>query len=260
MNEAPLVTIVTAVWNNKKDMHSVIESVSGQDYPNIEYIVVDGGSTDGTLDVIRFYEDKISRWVSEKDQGIYDAINKGIRMARGEIVAILNSDDFYARKDVISKVVLALKQDNADVCWGDLVYIDPIESDKVIRYWKSMPFTSDAFTRGWVPPHPAFFVKKEIYEKYGLYDIDFSIAADYEMMLRLLEKNKCKSSYIPEILVKMRQGGVSNKSLHARIKSAQECLRAWKKNEIKINPVVPLIVRPLRKISQYFFKDVFNSR
>jgi len=206
MKNSPLVSIITVVLNRKDTIEFAIKSVLSQTYSNIEYIIVDGGSTDGTVDVIKKYNKYILKWISEPDNGIYDAMNKGIKMARGQIIGILNSDDVYADNKVIEVVVKAIEENNADCCWSDLVYVDRENTDKIIRYWKSSEFKEEKLKRGWMPPHPTFFVKKWVYEKYGYFNLDFPIAADYELMLRLLEKYKIRSCYIPKVLVNTRHG------------------------------------------------------
>lgn len=253
MEKYPLVSIITAVLDNKNYIKTAIESVLSQKYANIEYIIIDGGSKDGTLDVINGYKDKIARIISEKDKGIYDAMNKGIRHASGEIIGILNSDDFYCDNEIIKTIVSEMEKKNADACWGDLVYVEKENTNKVIRYWKSSDYTPEKFKKGWVPPHPTFFVKKKIYDKYGLFNLDFPIAADYEIMLRFLEKNKVKPCYVSKTMVKMRIGGKSNKNLLNIVKGAIECFRSWKINKLSVNPIVPLIVRPALKLVQYFW-------
>jgi len=244
------VSIITVVLNRKDTIEDAIRSVLNQSYKNIEYIIVDGGSTDGTVDIINKHKDKISKFVSEKDRGVYDGMNKGIKLASGEIVGILNSDDVYADDKVIERVVAEMTRKNTDVCWGDLVYVDAKDTDKVIRYWKSSEYKKGKFRRGWMPPHPTFFVKKWAYEKYGEFSLDFPISADYELMLRFLEKYKVKSCYIPQVLVKMRIGGKSNKGIKNIIKANLECYQAWKVNGLKINPL-RIFLKPLSKIPQY---------
>jgi len=159
MQRLPLVSIITTVFNGKETIEETIKSVLGQSYPNIEYIVTDGGSTDGTLEIIKVHRDKISKFISEKDQGIYDGMNKGIKMAAGEIIGILNSDDVYASDNVIEMVVRKIEDNNVDVCWGDLVYVDKNDLNKIIRYWKSFDYKEGKFQKGWHPPHPAFLLK-----------------------------------------------------------------------------------------------------
>lgn len=247
------VSIITVVWNNADTIKDAIESVLNQTYKNIEYIIVDGGSTDGTIEVIQSYGNKISKFISEKDEGIYDAMNKGIKLATGDIVGILNSDDFYKSNDVIETVVREFMSKDIDCLYGDLEYVDKNDTSKVIRYWKSNPYKEGLFQKGWHPPHPTFFVKREIYYKYGMFNTNFKIAADYELMLRFLEKYKIKSSYIPKVLVRMRLGGASNRNLINIIKANIECYKAWKVNNLSVNPISILIAKPFSKLLQYKF-------
>jgi glycosyltransferase len=248
-----LVSVITAVLNAADTIEDCIRSVQSQTYNNIEHIVLDGGSTDGTREIIQKYRDKLSKVVSEPDKGMYDAINKGLRFAKGEIICILNSDDFYAHEKVLEGVVNVFKKYNVDSCYGDLVYVDKKDTTKVIRYWKSNQYRDGMMRYGWHPPHPAFFVKKEIYEKFGYFNTDFKIASDYEIMLRFLEKYKISTYYIPEVLVKMRIGGKSNKNLKNVLTVTIEEYRAWKINGFK-NGFLPALLIKMRKIPQFFLK------
>ncbi len=207
------VSIITVVYNGKNTIEDCLKSIYSQTYPAIEHIVVDGGSTDGTLDIIKRNKKSISKWISEPDKGIYDALNKGIKMAAGDIIGFLHADDVYAHDKVIETVVSNMKKYNVDSCYGDLLYVDKNNTNKIIRYWKSQPYRNGLFRKGWMPPHPTFFVKKEVYEKYGYFNTNFKIASDYELMLRFLHKYKISTCYIPEVLIKMRLGGASNRSL-----------------------------------------------
>ncbi len=174
------ISFIIVVYNSKNTIKETIESVLHQDYPLIEYIIIDGQSNDGTLDIIKMYKDKISKLISEKDNGIYDAMNKGIKLANGDIIGILNSDDIFENNKVISKVVKIFKTNSINSLYADLKYVNRYDTDKIIRYWKSSPFIKNSFKNGWHPPHPTFFVKKEIYEKYGYYNLNFKISADFE--------------------------------------------------------------------------------
>ncbi len=252
------VSIITVVLNNKDTIEDCMLSVFNQSYPDIEYIVIDGGSVDGTLDVIKKHESKIAKWVSEPDRGIYDAMNKGIGLASGDIVGILNSDDFYAHNRAIERVVSVIERHQAESCYGDLVYVDKLNPNKIVRYWKSRPFNKNLFKKGWMPPHPAFFCRRGIYQKYGLFKEELRIAADYEMMLRLLYKFECSTVYIPEVLVKMRTGGNSKPSFYNTIKANRECYKAWTMNDLDAS-ILTYALKPLSKITQYFYpsKDFF---
>jgi glycosyltransferase involved in cell wall biosynthesis len=226
-----------------------LDSVRDQDYPDIEHIIVDGLSKDQTLKVVGEYP-HITTVVSEKDNGIYDAMNKGISMVKGDIVGILNSDDFYAGKDVISRVVNTFSKTGCDAVYGDLVYVDKDNIDKVVRYWKAGSYKSDAFKWGWMPPHPTLFVSRRVYEKYGLFNLDLTTAADYELMLRFIHKNQIKLEYIPELLVKMRSGGASNITIAHRFKANRADKSAWTMN--KLRPFwFTIYLKPLRKLSQF---------
>ncbi|MDD2889025.1 MAG: glycosyltransferase family 2 protein [bacterium] len=248
------VSIITVSFNSKDFINHAIESVLSQTYKNIEYIIIDGGSTDDTIDIIKEYKDKITKFVSEPDNGIYDAMNKGLKMATGDIIGILNSDDFYADNSVIETVVKNIKNKNADACWGDLFYIDKENISKIVRNWKSSKYSKNNFGKGWMPAHPTFFVKRWVYEKYGYFNLDFPISADYEIMLRFLERYKIKSCYIQKVLVKMRTGGNSNKNMKNIIRANIECYNAWKVNGLRANPII-FIIKPLLKVFQYpFFK------
>jgi len=243
--------VITAVFNGAKTIQDCIKSVSGQIYPNIEHIIIDGGSTDGTLEVIKRYTEKRVNIVSEPDNGIYDALNKGIRQASGEVIGLLYSDDFYAHDRVIEKVADIFMKYNIDSCYGDLQYVDKNNPDKVIRYWKSSQYRHGKFKYGWMLPHPTFFVKKEIYNKYGYFNTNFKIAADYELMLRFLEKHKISTYYTPEVFIKMRIGGTSNRNIKNLIIKSNEDYRAWKVNNLN-GGFYTILLKNLCKIPQFF--------
>lgn len=242
------ISIITPSFNSEKTIENTIKSVLNQTYKDIEYIIIDGGSKDNTLAIINKYKSRITEVISEPDKGIYDAMNKGIKLATGEVVGILNSDDLYFDEYVVENVVKVFKENPIDCLWGNLVYFKN-DSNKFIRIWKGGKYKPGIFKTGWVPPHPTFFVKKEIYKKYGYFRLDFPIAADYELMLRFLEKYKIKGYYLPRFLVKMRVGGTSNK-LKNIIKGNLECIRAWKENNLRICILTP-ILRILRRIFQF---------
>ena len=253
MIKNPKISIITVSYNSQSTIKHTIDSVSSQTYKNKEYILIDGASQDWTLDILDFKKDEIDNFVSEKDDGIYDAMNKGIKAATGDIVGILNSDDFYYNQDVLSKVAKVFEETNCDCLYGDLIFVNKGDARKIVRYWKSGKFEKNLMTKGWMLPHPTFFVKKEIYQKHGLYNTNLKSAADYEMILRLLHKEKIIVEYIPEILIKMRVGGESNASILNRLKGNNEDNIAWDLNGLKKPPFIRFI-KPLRKISQFFRK------
>ena len=247
------VSIITAVLNNRKTIDDCMQSIINQTYKHRESIVIDGGSTDGTRDLLEKYENSMTRIVSERDNGIYDAMNKGIKLATGDVIGILNSDDIYNDVTVIESVANAIMENNVDSCYGDLVYVDKKNTDKIIRYWKSQPYRDGLFKKGWMPPHPTFFVKREVYRKYGYFNTDFKIAADYELMLRFIEKYKISTCYIPEVLIKMRMGGMSNRSLTNLFIKSSEDHKAWKINNLN-GGIYTILLKNLCKLPQFINK------
>ncbi len=243
------ISIVTAAYNSAATIKDTIESVLSQDYPNIEYVVADGGSKDGTVEILKSYGDKI-KWVSEKDSGIYEAMSKGVKMATGDVVGIMGSDDFYPDNQAISRVVKAFEDSKADSVYGDLYYVDAVDTNKIVRNWKSGKYNRERFLNGWMPPHTAFFLKKSAYDTYGLYDTSYQSAGDYELMLRMLYKHNVSSFYIPAVLMKMRTGGNSNASIKNRIRANKEDRRAWEMNGIKPRWYT-LYAKPISKIFQW---------
>jgi len=245
------ISIITAVFNGAETIEDCMKSVDRQTYHNIEHIIIDGGSEDGTIEVIERYRDKIAKVISETDNGIYDAMNKGLRLATGDIIGILNSDDIYADHAVIADVVKCVEERKVDTCYGDIMYVEREDVNKVIRYWKSDDFYKERLRRGWMPPHPAFFVKRSIYERYGLLNLDFPLAADYELMIRFLYKYDVSTTYIPRVLVKMRMGGTSKPGMYT-LGAIRENYRAWKVNGLKY-PITHLL-KPFSKIVQFVNK------
>jgi glycosyltransferase len=247
------VSIITPVFNNRETVGDCLRSVLRQTYPNIEYLVIDGGSTDGTTEVIESYRAKIAQWVSEPDTGIYSALNKGLNLATGEAVGILHSDDIYAHDRVVEKVVEAFGKSGADSVYGDLKYVDKNNPNRVVRRWKSSPFIPGKFRHGWMPPHPTFFVKRRIFENYGGFNENLRIAADYELMLRFLEKHRISTHYLPEFLIHMRMGGVSNRGIKNILLKSREDLLAWKLNGLS-SSIYTIPLKNLSKIPQFFMK------
>ena len=244
------VSIITPVFNGKKTIRETINSVLSQEYRNIEHIVIDGYSTDGTLEMISDYNHRIAKVVSEPDRGIYDALNKGIQLSTGDIIGILHSGDLYAHDRVLQRVVDGFENQNKDSCYGDLQYVDQNDPQRVIRRWKSSCYRDGKFKLGWMPPHPTFFVKREIYEKYGSFNKGFRIAGDYELMLRFLAKQKISVFYIPEVLVKMRMGGISNRSVKDLWVKSREDYKAWKINRLRGSLFI-ILLKNLSKLPQF---------
>jgi len=245
------ISIITITFNSESTIEQTIQSVVNQSYPDIEYIIIDGKSTDNTLQIIEKYRSKIHIVVSEKDKGLYDALNKGIKLATGDVIGFLHSDDFYINFEVIQKYADTFIKNKVDAVYSDLYYVDKNATDKIIRKWKSGSYHSKAFLNGWMPPHPTFFVKKELYTKYGSFNLDFKSAADYELMLRFIHKHKISLGYLPEYTVKMRVGGKSNVSAKNRIAANLEDRMAWKTNGLKPR-FYTLYLKPLRKLLQFF--------
>jgi glycosyltransferase involved in cell wall biosynthesis len=229
-----------------------MQSVGEQDYPLIDHIIVDGASKDNTLQIVKEFAHHISV-ISEKDEGIYDAMNKGIRAAKGDIIGILNSDDVYMGPDVISEIVDVFRDPTVQCCYADLQYVDSRNAKRVTRVWRSGYYKGNSFHWGWMPPHPTFFVRKSVYEQFGLYNHNMRSSADYEMMLRLLLNHQLKTAYIPRIIVKMRTGGVSNASIRNRFRANREDREAWRINGLKPY-FFTLYLKPLRKINQFIKK------
>lgn len=244
------ISIITITYNSEKTLDDTIKSVLSQTYNDIEYIIVDGNSKDSTVDIVKSYGDKISTFVSEKDSGIYDAMNKGLHLATGDVVGILNSDDIYFDEHVIEKVMSEFQKENVDSVYGDLYYVKPENVNELVRYWKSSDFVKGSFAKGWHPPHPSFFVKREAYEKYGTFDLNMKVSADFELMLRFLEKFKISTLYLPEVIVRMRTGGESNRSIGNIIKGNKSILKAFEKNQIRVNKLLYPFYRFVPKIIQ----------
>lgn len=244
------ISIVTVTYNSEAFLQTCIDSVVNQKHVDIQHIIIDGCSQDRTLDIIEKNLSNISTYISEPDRGIYDAMNKGLRLATGDIVGILNSDDFYPQQDILADVERAFQDESVQCVYGNLQYVDRFNTNKVKRNWTAGAYFRKSFLNGWMPPHPSFFVRREIYEQYGNFDLSFKTSADYELMLRFLYRHSLNAVYLPRILVKMRSGGLSNSSFNHRLIANKEDLRAWKKNHLKPK-VYTMLLKPLRKIPQY---------
>jgi len=244
------ISIITVVWNNKNSIKNAIDSVLNQTYKNIEYIIIDGVSTDGTIEIVRSYGDKVSKFLSEPDSGLYDAMNKGIFLATGDVVGILNSDDFYIDDQVIQRVVKEFEVKDVDSVYADLEFVKPVNLDKTVRYYDSSKFNPSKFAYGWMPAHPTFFVKRDIYKKYGVFRADLKIAADFDILARFLFTHKISYSYMQEVLVKMRLGGVSTSFNNIWIINIEQ-LQVCRDNHINTNIFKILLKYPI-KILGYF--------
>lgn len=233
-----MISIITATFNSAKTLKDTIQSVLRQTNKDFEYLIIDGGSTDETIDIVKSYESEFSgrlKWVSEKDQGIYDAMNKGIKMASGDVVGILNSDDYFTSDDILQTVDNAFKSHEIDAIYGDIHFIRDGNPQKCIRYYSSRMFRPFCLRFGFMPAHPSFYCKREIFDKAGLYSLDYKIGADYEMMVRLFKRHKIKSLYVNKDFVTMRTGGASNNNVRSRLTLIEEDVKACRVNGIYTN-------------------------
>lgn len=242
------ISVVTPVYNDPRLKRSIESVLEQRDTPPVELIVVDGESDDETVDVIESHRKNIDVLIREKDNGIYDAMNKGIQAAEGDLVGILNADDRYADPNVLRDVVEQVEATGAAACYGDLVYVDG--ADNIVRYWQSGEFSRKRMRLGWMPPHPTLFLRREIYESYGCFDTSFEIAADYDLILRLLLNGDVDTTYIDRVLVRMATGGKSNESLRNILKSNYEVYRSWNKNDLS-GGLLTAIIKPISKLPQF---------
>jgi len=226
------LSIVTAVFNRADTIADALASVQAQSYRPVEHLIQDGGSSDGTLDLIKARETDATHLVSEPDRGLYDAINKGISRASGDVIGLMHSDDFFAHDKVLERIAEVFQDRDIDGVYGDLDYVSAVNSDKVIRHWRSGPYNQALLKRGWMPPHPTLYLRCEVFETWGLYDTSFQIAADYDAMLRYLWRGNIRLAYLPEVLVKMRVGGESNRSLGRVLRKSGEDYRALRRNGV----------------------------
>lgn len=254
MKEA-CISVITVTYNSEKTLQETINSIRDQKYPKLEYIVVDGGSNDSTIEIIKRNSDIITYWVSEPDKGLYDAMNKGIFIAKGEIIGILNSDDIYANSKILKTINSKYQNHSSDLIYGNLGLYDQ-KLKRKIRNWKSSYFIKNNFRKGWHPPHPSLFVSKNCYEKVGCYDLNYRICADFEFMLRAFEVFNCTFTYIDVEIVKMRHGGKSTGSLKNIIDGNLQIYSAFKKNNYKVSPfyfVLRVIPKIREALNQYYY-------
>lgn len=247
------ISIITATCNSEQSIHSALNSISTQTYKNVELVVIDGASKDNTVSKIKETFTGYLKIISEKDNGIYDALNKGIAKAKGDVIGFVHSDDFLASKEILSKITHIFQDEKVDGVYGDLQYVNKKDTSKVIRYWKSEAFKPELLKKGWMPAHPTLFLKKEVYEKHGLFNLNYNIAADYDLMLRIFSDPTLKFKYLPEVITKMRVGGASNRSLKNIKLKSQEDLKALRANGIKY-PMKVLLQKNLSKLNQFVKK------
>ncbi|MFU0865339.1 glycosyltransferase family 2 protein [Kluyvera ascorbata] len=246
------VTIITATYNSQKTIRDTLLSLERQSYHDIEYIVVDGASTDSTLEIIKNTSSRVSTIISEPDKGIYDALNKGIKVSSGDVIGFLHSDDLFAYDDAVKDLVEAFQLTGRDAIYGDLEYVSYADVHKRIRLWKSGYYNRIKIKLGWMPPHPAFYMKRSCYDTFGGFSLKYRISADYDSLLRYILKNKVSISYLSKIIVKMRVGGISNRSLSSMFKKSSEDIQIMKNNNL-IWPLA-LALKNLSKLPQFFKK------
>jgi glycosyltransferase involved in cell wall biosynthesis len=248
------ITIITIVFNKEKEIEQTIQSVLNQNYSDIEYIIVDGGSTDSTLSVIERYRSNISKLISEPDLGIYDALNKGIDNASGEVIGMVHAGDMLFNNNVISDLVQCFSQTGADLIYGNTVLVEPSNIERVKRVWEGGEFKPTRFLYGWMPSHSSIYIKRSVFQKYGNYRLDLDIAADYEFLLRVMYKHSVRCSYYPGLVTRFRVGGISNKNLFSFLKSNTQCYRSWKLNNLNV-PFYTIPFKILRRIPDIVLRN-----
>jgi len=248
------ISIITVTFNSFLFINDCLASVKEQKYDDFEHIIIDGASTDGTLSLLESKREQFGALISKPDKGIYDAMNKGIKIASGDIIGFLNSDDFYVNNDILSKVADIFKNNpSLDACYADLIYTDQNDISKDIRYWKSGKFTPGLFSKGWCPPHPTFFVRSSVYEQFGNFNLNYRIASDVELMMRFIEVHKINVRYIPELWIKMRMGGTTNNSFKNIFIQNKEVLYALNSHNLS-NNLISFFVHKIISRSLQFFK------
>ena len=246
------ISVITAVLNRAGTLGATLRSVRDQDWPDVEHIVIDGGSADGTLAVLDAYKDGISKIISEPDRGLYDALNKGIRQASGDVIGFMHADDEFASPDALSRVASAFEDPAVGAVYGDLVYVGKDDVSRIVRYWRAGQYQRAQLTQGWMPPHPTFYVRRDVYSRFGTFDTRYRIAADYENMLRILWRGRVQAAYIPEVLVRMRMGGLSNLSLFNVLCKSREDYAALRQNGI--GGLQALLLKNVTKLPQFVNK------
>lgn len=251
------ISVVTAVYNRATTIADAVESVQAQTYSEVEHVVQDGGSTDGTLDYLRSAQNSRTSLSSEQDEGIYDAINKGIARATGDVIGLMHSDDFFAHPKVLERISRRFADPQVDGVYGDLEYVSADVTGKIIRHWKAGEYRPQKLAWGWMPPHPTLYLRSSVFDRFGLYDTTFRIAADYDAMLRYLGQGRIKLAYHPEVMVRMRLGGESNRSLERIIRKSREDYRAIRRNGV--GGLGTLAGKNLSKIGQFFVKEPISQ-
>lgn len=244
------ISLITVTYNAGQFISDCVASVISQTHLHVEYIIIDGKSTDDTLNRLDRFQKNIQVLVSEKDRGIYDAMNKGIALATGDVIGILNADDFFAASDVLAQIAETFENTGAYIVHGNLVYVNRFDTNTVIREWGSKPYQDNMFQWGWMPAHPTFYARRELFQRYGDYNLFLKSAADYELMLRFIHKHQIHTHYLNKVFVKMRVGGVSNQSISNRITASLNDLKAMRSNGIKF-PLLAVMMKPIRKITQF---------
>lgn len=245
------ISVVTVTFNSAATLRDTLDSVTAQTYGNVEQVIIDGGSGDATLECVRRHGKRVAYCVSERDRGIYDAMNKGWRAASGDIIGFLNSDDVYSDPDALQWIAEAFRDDAIEACYGDLVYVRRDDLSRVVRYWQSRPFEAGLFARGWQPPHPTLYLRRSVFERCGGFDLRYRIQSDFDFCLRTFEKVKVASRYVPKVLVKMRVGGESNRSLRNVVRGNLEAYRSCRSNGLQVPPTF-IVRKVLSRIPQYF--------
>ena len=247
------ISVITVCFNAAEHIDETLRSVVMQDHGPVEHIVIDGGSTDGTQERIGRYREVIAHFVTEPDKGVYDAMNKGLRLATGEVIAFVNAGDMIARRDVVSSMVKEFAKGDVDVIYGDALMVDPTDITNVKRFWKGGEYHRNNFKKGWMPPHLATYIRRSAYDRYGHFRDDLKVSADYELMFRFLYKQRLPARYVPKVLVRFRLGGVSNRSLAHIWRANVEVYKAWKLNGERVSPLI-VLRKPLGKLLQYLKK------
>ena len=247
------ISIITVCLNAERTIRTCLESIFSQKHLNRELIVVDGASSDGTLDILRGYGKEINKLITEPDDGLYFAMNKGLSIATGDVIGVLNADDLFADPQVLTRIAEVFLDDLVQCMYGDLLYVGEMDTEKVFRYWHSGKYAENAFRKGWHPPHPTFYIRQETYRRYGGFRERFRVSSDFEFMLRYLERYRLNVEYLPKVLVKMRLGGVSNNSVRNIVRGNRECAEAFRINGMSVPFAYP-VIRLLPKIRQFVRK------